>query len=322
MATIHDVARMAGVSTATVSHVMNGTRHVAEPTRQRVLAAMADLRFRPSVYARAMRGQSFKTIGLIVSYFSDPFYAKVFDGLSRAAQSLGYGVMVASSNEEPHTEQQSIQFMMRNGLSGIVLAPCPYDQNVQELLESTQFPTVLIDRTWAHTELPSVVLDNRQAIHDLVDYLFRKGHRDIAYISGRPGISTTTERLDGYQEAMCQRSLTPLVVSGDSTQRGGVDAADWWFDHRETISAIICSNDLMLTGLLEGLSRYQNSRHQVVVVGVDNEPWMALVTPRITVIDQPVEEMGETAGRVLIRRIETGEAGAVEPYRGALVVRD
>ncbi len=123
MPTIRDVASRAKVSTATVSHVMNGTRPVAEATRARVYAAMKDLQFQPSGFARGLRQQTLKTIGLILGDFSDPFYSQIFQGVEAVAKNHGFAVMIASSDEDPENEYAGMQLMIQKGLNGARLRP-------------------------------------------------------------------------------------------------------------------------------------------------------------------------------------------------------
>lgn len=323
MATIRDVARIAGVSIATVSHVMNGTRPVADSTRQRVFAAMKELHFQPSAFARGMRLRSFKTIGLIMGDFSDPFYAQIFQGLERVASQFGYSVMVANTNEDATIEFQAIQLMIQKGLNGLVVAPCPNDKDARDLVETLDFPTVLIDRLWDGSSLSSVVLDNHHAAELLVDHLFNRGHRDILFVAGRIGLSTTSERLEGYIQSMEKRNLKPLIVNGGSVVEGGREAAKWWLTNLPHTTAIICGNNLMMTGLLEVLEAHGAFPGNVTVVGVDNEAWTGLMIPPITVIDQPAASMGEEAARLLIDRIERGVTETKKAvFPGRLVCRD
>lgn len=321
MATIRDVARLAGVSTATVSHVMNRTRPVAEATRVRVFAAMKELRFQPSAFARGMRRQSLKTVGLVTGDFSDPFYAQIFQGLETVVRQSGYAVMIASSEEDPAQEAEAVHLIVQHGLDGVVIAPAPEDGAVREFVESIGFPVVLIDRQWDNAIYPSVILDNRHASRSLVDHLVREGHRQIVFVAGRQGLTTTVERVEGYIQAMKDHGLEARIIEGGSTVAGGWRAAEWWDQHRRTTQAMICGNNLMLVGLVEGL-KHLGGFPQVTVVGIDNERWTALMNPPLTVVEQPAVAMGEEAGRLLIEQIEEGLTGSpVSIFRGQLVGR-
>ena len=323
MPTIRDVASRAKVSTATVSHVMNGTRPVAEATRARVYAAMKDLQFQPSGFARGLRQQTLKTIGLILGDFSDPFYSQIFQGVEAVAKNHGFAVMIASSDEDPENEYAGMQLMIQKGLNGVVIAPCPADDAVRDYIEAVGFPVVLIDRTWPNASVPSVLLHNREAAAMLVNLFVERGHRRILFVEGRPGLTTTAERREGYVEAMRSHDLIPLILPGGSVVQGGHDASAWWLAHQDAASAVICGNNLMLMGFLEGLKQTTQPARPVVLAGVDNERWSGLVTPGVSVVEQPARAMGEEAARLLIRRIQEGHGvPEITRFAGRLVARD
>src|SRR5207237_6433930 len=227
MATVHDVARRAGVSTSTVSHVVNHTRFVSDELRQRVLAAMRELDYTPNAAARMLTLKRSHTIGLIVSDIRNPFFASVARGVEDVAQEHGYTVILCNSDEDVARESACLKALQTRQVDGVLLASAGVSDEHLSLLVDAGFPMVLVDRELPHLAVPSVLLDNEGAAYGAVLHLIVRGHRRIAMISGRPSISTTVERVAGHKRALREAGLEVddrLVVSGDSTSEGGAQA--------------------------------------------------------------------------------------------------
>lgn len=302
MATIRDVALRAGVSTATVSHVINGTRAVSASTRLLVNQAMQDLNFVPSALGRGLRINSLKTIGFIAADLTNPFFAQVFRGVESLAREAHYTVIVSHSDENIEHEAEALQSLVSKGVDGILLAPVRAEKDGEEFYTRISIPMVAYDRHLRTVPIPSVVTNSQEAVRDAVNYFRQRGHEHFALITGRQGLSTTTERLQGFEEATaaCKHS----IFFGDSRYDGGVYAAHWLNEQNPRPTVVIISNNLMAMGLVATLqANYPSILISTSLIAMDEEPWTTFVRPPLSVIVQPTNEIGRQAADLLLRKI-------------------
>src|SRR5919198_184220 len=185
MATVQDVARRAGVSTATVSYVLNGTRFVSDSLRQRVLAAVRELHYEPNAAARTLRSNRSHTLGLILPDLRNPFFTEAVRGVEDVAQARGYTLLLANSDEDAEQEARHLRVLRSKHVDGLILAPAGGSYEELEQLVRADFPLVLLDRDLAGLRTCAVMLDNEAAAHAAVDHLIRLGHRRVGMITGR-----------------------------------------------------------------------------------------------------------------------------------------
>jgi len=315
---IKDVARAAGVSPATVSRAL-GSGPVSAALRAQVAAAVRDTGYRPNLSARRLRSQDSATIGLIVADIANPFFTAVARAVEEAAYQAGLRVILCNTDENPEKEAMYLQLMAQERVTGVIFAPTR--ATAARLAGRAQdFPIVLIDRAAAGWD--AVVLDNAAAAEALVAHLYANGYRRIAGLFGNAS-TTGIERHAGYEAAMARLGLTPSArflapsVAAAEAEIGG------WFDRGEAPEAVIASNGLLLLGVVRGMRAAGRSIPQdMAVAGFDNETWTELVGPGLTVIAQPVAEMGHAAMELLLERLET-PGGAVRKLvlEGTCVVR-
>ena len=207
--TIRDVAKLAGVSLATVSNVVNGTRPVAAETRARVQRAVEALGYAPHAAARSMRGGTSGLIGLIVADITNPFFTSLVQSIERAASSYGHAVLLCNSDEDVEREQQHLQLLHTQRVDGIVLAKSPgrLAKETARLLEAARIPIVKLIRARADIGGDAVLLDDRHAAYEAVSHLVRLGYRRIGMISGKGDVSTTRRRVLGYKDALEEAGL-------------------------------------------------------------------------------------------------------------------
>src|SRR5204863_1837928 len=202
MATVRDVARRAGVSVSTVSHVLNGTRFVSDELRERVLAAIDELDFEPNAAGRMLSLRRSNTIGLIVSDIRNPFFASVARGVEDVAQEQGYTVVLCNSDETLVREAACLKALQNRQVDGVLLASAgAADEYVAKLVQAG-YPIGLVDRDLPDLSIPAVLLDNEGAARSAVRHLIERGHARIGMLSGRDSITTTTERVAGYKRAV------------------------------------------------------------------------------------------------------------------------
>ena len=328
MVTLRDVARRAGVSTSTVSHVLNGTRPVSEELRRRVLDAMHELGYEPNAVARSLKVNRSNTIGLIISDISNPFFTAVVRGVEDVAQARGYTVILCNSDEDVAKETTYLKVLRSKRVDGLILAPAGRPHEYLRNLVKADFPLVFLDRDIEGLGVAAVLLDNEGAARQAVRHLVDLGHRRIGMITGRPSISTTTERLAGYLAALREAGLPVderLIVSGGSSIEGGRAAANALLDLDPRPTAIFSANNLMTIGALVAIdARGLSIPEDIALVGFDDFPWSGVLRPRLTTVAQPTYELGRMAAEVLLRRLAGSRSEPPERVvlPGKLTVRE
>lgn len=306
MATIRDVARRAGVSIATVSHVINGTRPVSGNTRLLVTQAMQELSFVPSALGRGLRTNSLKTIGFIAADLTNPFFAHVFRGVESRAREAHYTVIVSHSDETIEHEAEAIQNLVSKRVDGILLAPVRAEADDVAFYTRIPIPLVAYDRHLRNVKIPSVVTNNQSAVHDAIAFYQQQGHERFALIAGKQGLSTTFERLHGFEQAA--QTCDHCVFDGDSRYDGGVQAAHWLHDQEPRPTVVMIGNNLMAMGLVATLQAcYPAILASTVLITLDEEPWTTFVRPPLSVIVQPTHEIGRQAADLLLQCIHHTE---------------
>lgn len=302
MARIKDVAKRAGVSVASVSRVLAGHTGVTEATRQRVLAAVQELDYRPDLAARRLRSRRTDTIGLIVSDIRNPFFTEV----SRAVEDVAYQhrmrVILCNADEDPDKEALYLDLMRDENVSGVILSPTlPTLAGFRS--SDYPFPVVLVDRCERETAADAVVLDNVDAAHRLTAHLIDRGHRRIAFIYGATS-ATGRQRHEGYVTAMATHGLETLAKAVPATVEAARSATRELVSGRPLPEVLVGSNGLILLGLTEALQAAKlRFPEQIALAGFDDLPWTRLVEPGITVIAQPIYDLGQAAIDLLLRRI-------------------
>lgn len=311
MATMTDVTLRAGASTTTVSHVLNGTRPVAEATRERVLTAVDETGCFHNTIARSLVTFSTLTIGVVVSAISNPYFMDLVHVIEAEISAAGYLVLLVDSKDDPDEEVRIIQSLHSRRVDGYVFAPSgDPDQRALRYLARHGLPTVLVDRL-ASDEFDQVGVENVESTGELVDHLAALGHRRIALIGGQEGLSTTTERLAGYRKGLDRRGLDfepGLVRSGSSDVEPARRAVHELLALADPPTALIAANNQMTICTLEGLQDLGLSvPEDMALMSFDDFKWAHLFRPRLTAMAQPVHEIGEAAARLLLARIRDPE---------------
>lgn len=320
MPTIYDVAAKAGVSTTTVSHVINESRFVSEATVRRVRRAMKELNYQPNAVARSLRRKHTHTLGLVLPDSSNPFFAEVARGIETYAFQQGYNVIFGSSDGDLKKEHAYLRVFVEKQVDGIVfVAAGESAQNLEQLL-GKHLPLVVVDRDFKKVIADYVVADNRQGGYLAASHLIELGHRVIGCIAGPSSITPSAERVTGYRDALEKHSIpydSRLVRRGDFGAASGFDATQYFLSRRGSNrpTAIFACNDMMALGTLGAL--YQAGLRvpdDVAVVGFDDIVLASYTAPPLSTIQQPKYEMGELAAKVLIERIRSGQAHKPERH--------
>ncbi|MEW2513065.1 LacI family DNA-binding transcriptional regulator [Streptomyces sp. NPDC046870] len=344
MATMADVARSAGVSVATVSHVLNGTRPVLPHTRQAVLDAVDALGYTPNTLARSLVTSRTRSIGLAVSAISNPYFTETLQGVEAAALEAGYSLLIADPHDDPRHERKVVQLLHERRVDGMIVAPSAEPGDLVGYLRRHAVPTVFLDRlvdagatedVTAGDGAPGdgadgtatspstacfdqVCTESAAPTALLVTHLAGLGHRRIALVAGLPGLSTTGERVSGYREGLTAAGLAHderLLVSGNSESAGAERATAGLLALPDPPTALVTANNAMTIGALRALRRHGRSvPDDLALCCFDDFAWADLFSPRLTAIAQPSREVGARAVRVLLDRL-------AEPDRPARTVR-
>lgn len=326
MATVHDVARRAGVSAATVSRVMNGRQNVDPALAERVRQAMRELDYLPNAAARNLRKSRSSLWAVIISDIGNAYFTSLVRGVEDVAQQAGYSVVLCNSDEDPAKEDRYVTAALAEQMAGVVISPSTRPEHAARLIAAGT-PVVAIDRELPGTAVDTVLVDNELGAEAAVTHLLDAGYERVACITGPRGVTTADQRLTGYRRAMAARGhhdVARLVRRADFRERGGHEAMVALLDEEPALDAVFAANNLMTVGALECLAeRGIAVPDQVGVVGFDEIPWAGLVEPSLTTVVQPTYELGSTAARLLTERIaEPGRPVSTVVLGTELRVRD
>ncbi|NPV52238.1 MAG: LacI family DNA-binding transcriptional regulator [Firmicutes bacterium] len=330
MATIKDVAREAGVSIATVSHVLNNTTLVSEKTAQKVLAAIKKVNYHPNSVARSLVTKVTMTLGIIISNITNPFYPEVVHSISRAAAKNGYDIILTSTNNDEEGIAQSVRTLCKRKVDGVIILASKFDDNLISQLTEQGMEVVVYDRNIPTLPVDSVEIDYEFGISQAIQYLKDLGHTRIGYIGGAPDWLTAQKRLIAFQNAMSRYGLKideRLIVAKDWTLRGGFQAMNTMLRIKSRPTAIVACNDIVAVGALKSIRRKGlKCPEDISVVGIDDIVLASLITPALTTIALPRNQIGEVATKMVIKRLRHKGPHSQKPYtvifRPNLVIRD
>jgi LacI family transcriptional regulator len=308
MTTMAEVAKEAGVSITTVSHVLNGTRQVNENTVARVRSAIERTGYRPHSIARALAGARTQSIGLAISGLANPYFMDVIAAIESEAAAQGHTLLIADTHDEPEKELQMVQELVLRRVDGVVLAPsAEAEENALRYLSTQSLPVVLVDR-FLPVSVDQVGTDNEEPTAQLVEHLVELGHRRIGLVAGREGLSTTQERMAGYQTGLTRSGLPAddsLVAFGASEHEPARVATHDLLAADNPPTALVAANNAMTIGVLHALrERGLTVPDDIALVAFDDFEWSDIFEPRLTAIAQPSREIGATAVRLLMARLE------------------
>jgi LacI family transcriptional regulator/LacI family repressor for deo operon, udp, cdd, tsx, nupC, and nupG len=318
MAVLRDVAEKAGVSTATVSRVLNNAPNVNPETRSRVEKAIKALNFKPSRVAQRLRIKDGhrKMIGLVVPDIQNPFYVEVVRGVEDKAYANNYALLMCNFAQDEIKEKLYLDIMKSESVDGLIVAPVhERDKDVQDLVLSG-LPIVCVDRGLSDLDVDVVLVDNEQGAYDAVNYLIKLGHTRIAYIGGLPTIPTSRQRRMGYESALKDNNLKldeSLIKFGDSKHESGKVLAGELLQMKDPPTALFTGNNLITLGALETIhSRGLNVPNDISILGFDDMPWSISLNPPLTAVSQPGYEIGRRAADMLFQRIAEPEQGSAK----------
>jgi LacI family transcriptional regulator len=313
-----DVARLAGVSVSTVSHVINETRPVRSSTRALVLAAVQETGYSHNSIARALARTHTKTIGLTVSVPTNAYFSDLVHAVDREAAHGGYTLLLSDSQDDPEEELRVVRALCERRVDGIILAVSP-DPGLRAVRFAAErgVSVLLIDRM-ASEEFDQIGVENAEPTARLAGHLAELGHRRIGMVAGLDGLTTSRERVDGYRLGLHRAGLPyapELLLTGSSLLEPARLALHRLLDLPRPPTALVVGNNLMTIGVMKGLhERGRRVPEDIALVSFDDFEWADVFHPRLTTIAQPIEQLGRTAVRLLISRM-------AEPGRPPVTLR-
>jgi LacI family transcriptional regulator len=309
MATISDVARKAGVSVSTVSHVVNHTRHVNEDTMALVQSAIDSLGFVPNAIARSLARSSTDAVGIAISISTNYYFNDIVSSIERACSAIGQLVFLCDTQNDPETELKVVREFVQRRVDGVILAPSADPENrAIEFLLTSKMPFVLVDRLTS-AKADGVCLQNVEAMEMLVDHLVGHGHRRIGLITGEPGFKSTNERGEGYRRALKKHGISidpALLREGNATSEEARVSARSLFALKDRPTAIASGNNLATIGVMKAAHDSALSiPDDLALIGFDDFEWADCFEPRLSVIAQPSEAIGMRAAEMLSARIKS-----------------
>jgi LacI family transcriptional regulator len=299
--TIRDVAKAAGVSTATVSNVLNKTGKVGQHTHQLVLSTVKRLGYFPDVHARHLASRKSRTLGIIVSDIENPFFPEIIKSFEIRARQLGYDAILNDTNYDPRRTRQAAERMMEHKVRGVAIMTSEISPRLIEELARRRIAVTFLDLAPVRGSVSKLQIDYFSGIKQIVEYLHLSGHQRIAFVSGRPGLKSNQARLEAYEKCMLALGLKPgPILQGDLRFEGGLAAGLKVAKLSPRPTAVMAVNDLTAVGVLKGLIKAGCRVPQdISVTGFDNTRLAEYSNPSITTVDVHRDMLGQIAADAL-----------------------
>ncbi|WP_394192730.1 LacI family DNA-binding transcriptional regulator [Pseudoalteromonas atlantica] len=307
MATIYEVSKLAGVSLATVSRVMNNNANVSDTTRKKVTSAMNELGYRPNSIAQSLASNCSNSVGLLVSELSGPFYGPMMGGIENVFRKQSKHVIIAAGHSDKAREEQAIEFLISRNCDGLILhVEAVSDQYLIELAKG-KTPFVLLNRFIPELAERCITLNNKHGGYLAAKYVLEQGHKNIAYISGPLWKKDAQERLVGHKQALEEHDIAfdeQLLYEGDFMESGGTHGYKHLHASQHSFTALICANDEMATGAMASARECGVVLPEALsIMGYDNVFFTRHVFPPLTTINYPIDEMGRMAANWVLSEV-------------------
>jgi LacI family transcriptional regulator len=316
MATIYEVSKLAGVSLATVSRVVNKNRGVSEKTRSKVLKAMEQLNYKPNLTAKSLASSRSDCVGVLVSEFYGSFHGGIMSGVESVLRQSDKHIVVTAGHNEEQREKDDIEFLISRNCDALILhVEAVSDEYLINLCQG-KVPVVILNRYIERIAEHCISLDNELGGYLATKHMLEKGHRDMIYISGPSRKTDSRERLHGHQRALKEFNIGfdhTRVYEGDYMQTGGCAGLNYFLDKKINFSAAICANDEMATGAISAArEKGLNVPNDVSIFGFDNVVFASYTYPTLSTINYPVRDMGKMAAEVILQRVYKQQRSAIQ----------
>ncbi|WP_028987033.1 LacI family DNA-binding transcriptional regulator [Thermicanus aegyptius] len=305
--TIYDVARIASVSIATVSKVINGKGNISDKTRQKVLNVMKELQYQPNVLASALTGKRTYTIGLLLPDISNPFFAEIARAVEDRGGELGFNVMICSTDNNDAKVEKYISLLRQKSVDGIIIGTGVQDQEILASIATEGFPLALIARDMPSLAVDTVLVDDFVGGYLATKHLLDLGHRRIAVVTENLKVSSSRDRLRGYRQALEDKGICydeTLIKTTDFSIADGKKKALELFEAELLPTAVFACNDLLAIGVMQAAKeRGLRVPADLSVVGFDNTILATITDPMLTTVAQPIEHMGKQVVDLLVQQM-------------------
>ncbi|MDP4186449.1 MAG: LacI family DNA-binding transcriptional regulator [Bacteroidota bacterium] len=306
---LNEVARKAGVSTATVSRVINNSSSVSDETRIKVLKVIKELKYHPNRVAKRLRNKnaSGNLLGVLIPDIQNPFYVEVLRGIEDVAYENKYALITCNFSQDEKKEKLYLDILQSESIDGLIATPTnEHDQKVINLVKEG-LPIVCVDRGLSEVDVDVILVENQKGAFAAVDYLAKSGYNRIAYISGLPQLPSSQQREKGYREALTANGINidkTYIKYGDSSHESGVKLCEELLNLSAPPDALFTGNNLITLGALETIHKKQlNIPQDIAIIGFDDMYWAISLNPPLTAVRQPAYEIGKRAAEQLIQRI-------------------
>jgi len=327
MATIYEVSKLAGVSLATVSRVINNNTRVSDKTRQKVKSAMTELGYRPNSIAQSLASNRTNSVGILVSELHGPFFGQMMAGIEAELRAAGKHVIITTGHSEEDKEKAGIDFLIsRNCDAMIVHVEALSDEYLIELTKGST-PIYFMSRSIVGIEENCIQLNNELGGYLATKATIEQGHRQIAYIAGPQFKSDSQNRLAGHKRALEENGLPfdqNLFFVGDFKETGGKDGLKQFLNSPTPFTALVCANDEMASGAITYAREHGVSLPtELSVIGFDNIIFSRHTYPKLTTIDNPVNEMGHMAAKLVLKNVyQQDDLTIKHSFEPSLILRD
>lgn len=292
-----------------VSRVVNGNRRVSLEVEQRVRAAINKIGYQPNEAARILKGNKSSVIGLIVPDLADPFFSTCCSVIQEAAWDAGYMTLMAASGHREELERRETDLMVQRRIAGLIIVPVGSQNDHFAAAQSVGVPLVAIDRPIEHVESDSLTVDNLKASFRATQHLIKHGHKNILCVADDERIYTKTERVSGYSQAMREAKLVPRVCIVGSVTGSVADQVSFALASDRAPTAIFAASNMVSVDVLRYLQRCDKAiPSDVALICFDDFSAATLVSPTITVIQQPIVELGQRAAQMMLDRLKASVA--------------
>jgi LacI family transcriptional regulator len=299
--TMREVAREAGVSIASVSRVLSGSRGVRPETERTVLETVERLQYRPNYIGRSLSLRSTSSIGLVVPDIASAFFPLLIEAFERALNSAGMSLLLADAQRDTERETRAIMDLVQRQVDGLVVSPCDARRS-RSAIETAQnsLPVVQVDR-YCTSKVPRVITEPLETIRLAVDHLYERGYKALAFVGGNSRASTAIDRERSFRR-LVRDDGSARVVTGTFTIQSGREAAAFISKRWPEVDGIVCANDLIAVGVIQGLRDLGRSvPRDIGVTGCDDTLYASVSTPSLTTIAQPLDQMAAMAVDLMLK---------------------
>jgi len=327
MKTLHDIAQLAGVSTATVSHVINGTRFVSQALQDKVLAAMKELDYQPKAPSQQIKPSLPQTIAVVVPDNSQAFFAELIRYIEQDCFQCGYNMILCNTLYDNERKFSCAQMLIAKHIDGVILLSIDESNQILDAFLQHAIPVVVVDRSVMQRDVDSIYVDNVKGGLEATKYLINLGFDKIGCLSGPSYIESSCQRVTGYLQALREAQI-PLredyIFVGDFTYQGGATAIESFFSLDVKPEALFVANDMMALGAMKKLQDNGYAVPQdISIIGFDDIQLATYVAPQLTTISQPLAQLAHSAAKILLHKIGHKEVKAQKIILDSLlVVRD